>query len=311
MFALRSAANTTSDIADLRSAGFPATAPGAHGTEFAMVFPSVGTVPEAKQFVASRHAEGSDYLKLILNGVRSATAGVQNLDEPRVKALVDAAHAAGMLAVAHVETLDDVEIALSAGIDGLMHVWRRGGANPEMARRLRERNVFVVPALAVPDGFLPEGRASLLAEPRFASVISKSIRDHLSQSFLPKTMPIDSARGNLADQMAAVRSLHAAGVKLLVGTDASPGNPTAQGISVHREIELLKEAGLRPSEILTAATSDTAEAFHLLDRGRILPGRRADLVLIRGNPTSDLSSVRDIARVWKAGVEMDRSAAVR
>jgi hypothetical protein len=106
----------------------------------------------------------------MLNGLRSATTGVQNLDEPRVRMLVESAHAAGMVAVAHVETLEDVEVGLSAGVDGLAHVWRRGGANPDMARRLAARNVFVVATLSMPDGFLPEGRASLLAERR----ISKS-----------------------------------------------------------------------------------------------------------------------------------------
>ena len=183
LFALRSGAKDAMDMADVRSAGYPATAPGAHGTEYATAFPAIGTVAEAKEFVATRRAAGADYLKIILNGLRSATTGVQNLDEPRVTALTDAAHAMSMLAVAHIETLEDVSVALSAGIDGLVHGWRRGGANPEMARRLAERNVFVVPTLAVPDGFLPEGRASLLADPRFSSVLSGPIKVHLSRFF--------------------------------------------------------------------------------------------------------------------------------
>ena len=118
-------------------------------------------------------------------------------------------------------------------------------------------------------------------------------------------------RTNLAGQLAAVGSLHTAGVTLLAGTDASSGNPAAHGISTHRELELLGQAGLAPTAILAAATMNTAQAFRLADRGRILPGYRADLFLVRGDPTADVLSTRDIARVWKAGVEVDRAEGVR
>ena len=113
-FALRSAANGSMDMAGVRSAGFPATAPGAHGTESKAVFPAVGTVAEARAFVAARRAAGSDHLKIMLNGLRSATTGMQNLDAPGVKTLIATAHDAGMIAVAHVETIADVEVALAS-----------------------------------------------------------------------------------------------------------------------------------------------------------------------------------------------------
>jgi imidazolonepropionase-like amidohydrolase len=97
----------------------------------------------------------------------------------------------------------------------------------------------------------------------------------------------------------------------LIGTDASRNNPAAHGISVHREMELFNNAGLSPSQVLTAATASSADAFRLADRGRIIPGRRADLLLVRGDPTSDLLSIRDIARIWKSGVEVNRTVTDR
>ena len=80
---------------------------------------------------------------------------------------------------------------------------------------------------------------------------------------------------------------------------------------MHHELELLGKAGLKPTEILAAATANAAEAFRLDDRGRILPGRRADMLLVRGDPTADILAIRDIVRVWKIGVEVDRTAAER
>jgi imidazolonepropionase-like amidohydrolase len=91
-----------------------------------------------------------------------------------------------------------------------------------------------------------------------------------------------------------------------VGTDASRNNPATYGVSVHREMELLTGAGLSPIEALSAATMNTANAFRLTDRGRIVAGRKADLVLVRGNPTSDVTATRDILRVWRSGVQFDR-----
>ena len=74
------------------------------------------------------------------------------------------------------------------------------------------------------------------------------------------------------------------------------------GLILHHELELLVEAGLTPHEALVAATSATAQSFGLEDRGRVAPGYRADLVLVRGNPIADILATRDIAYVWKLGV---------
>jgi len=307
LFAVRAAAGVTNNMSDLRAAGYMAPP-----SDAALPTPSVSSVG-AKQFVEMRRAEGSNYLKILLAGVRSITTGVRNLDEPTIRTLVETAHANGMLAVAHVETLDDVGLALSAGIDGLAHVWRRGGANAEVAGRIAKLGVFVSATLAIPDGYLPEGRAGLLADPRFLSVLSNSLKQQLSRTFAPRTIvaSAEQLRASLDAHVAGVRSLHEAGARLLIGTDASRNNPAAHGISVHREMELFSNAGLSPAEILTAATASSAEAFRLADRGRILPGRRADLLLVRGDPTSDLLSIRDIVRIWKSGVEVDRTVTDR
>ncbi len=58
-----------------------------------------------------------------------------------------------------------------------------------------------------------------------------------------------------------------------------------------------------PVDILRAATSRPAKHFGLLDRGVIEPGRRADLVLIDGDPIANISNTRNIQRVWITGIE--------
>jgi len=107
--------------------------------------------------------------------------------------------------------------------------------------------------------------------------------------------------------LAAVRALRAEGVPILAGTDA-PNPGTAHGASMHREMELLVKAGLTPAEALAAATSRPARTFGLTDRGRIAAGLRADLLLVKGDPTQDITATRDIVAVWKTGAPLDRAA---
>jgi hypothetical protein len=86
-----------------------------------------------------------------------------------------------------------------------------------------------------------------------------------------------------------------------------PGNPgTSHGAALHRELELLVKAGLTPTEALAAATSVPAKTFRLGDRGRIAKGMRADLVLVNGDPSVDITATRAIDGVWKQGVRADR-----
>jgi hypothetical protein len=106
---------------------------------------------------------------------------------------------------------------------------------------------------------------------------------------------------------ASVRQLLIAKVPVLAGTDA-PNPGTTHGAALHRELELLVKAGLTPAQALTAATSAPAKAFRLADRGRIAIGLRADLLLVDGDPTRDITATRAIAGVWKGGVRVDRAA---
>lgn len=102
--------------------------------------------------------------------------------------------------------------------------------------------------------------------------------------------------------------MHKAGVTILAGTDANdvPGSPSPvqHGDSLHRELELLVKAGLSTVEALRSATVMTAHAFGLTDRGSIVPGYRADVVLISGDPIKNISATRNVRRVWCAGVEV-------
>jgi Amidohydrolase family/Complex I intermediate-associated protein 30 (CIA30) len=144
--------------------------------------------------------------------------------------------------------------------------------------------------------------AKLVADTSIAPYLSKDQKGMLGSAWghcYPQALAVASE---------SVRRLHAAGVPILAGTDA--GNPaTAHGVSLHGELELLTAAGLTPSDALAGATSLPAKYFHLDDRGRIAPGLRADLLLVDGDPTRDITATRHIVTIFKNGYAVDRSLA--
>lgn len=105
-----------------------------------------------------------------------------------------------------------------------------------------------------------------------------------------------------------VAKFHDAGITILAGTDSNalPGVPyhPVHGASVHEELRLLTGASLSAAEALRSATTAPAQVFGLADRGALEPGHRADLVLLRDDPTVDISASAGIVGVWIAGARV-------
>lgn len=292
-------------LADLRAAGSGGTAPGGHGTQYGWPTPTVSTPDSAEAFVAARVAEGSDHFKIIIE------PGRPTLDSATVRALAAAAHRRGLVAVAHVTRAGDAAMALRAGVDGLVHIWTDIGAVPAVSGLAADAGAFVVPTLV---NFLQrntagdEGRA-LLADARVRERLAPAFHPGLRDAPWVRNQNDSLVRARRQDAPRfrrqlydAVADLHRAGVRILAGTDAA--NWGMSPVFLHRELELLVEAGLSPVQALATATSAPADAFRLRDRGRIRPGLRADLVLVAGDPTRDITDTRGIVAVWKEGVPL-------
>jgi imidazolonepropionase-like amidohydrolase len=291
------------DRADLYSAGTLATAPGGHGTEYGMKIPTLTKPEEAQAWVDARIAEGSDYIKIIVEDGSPYGMKTPTLDRATVEALVAAAHKRGKLAVVHISTEAGAEMAIAAGADGLVHIFTDRAPEAAFIALVKQHKAFVTPTLTVVESTTGTASGKALPDdPRLSRFLRADEVANLRKSF--------PSRGGLDfhNALAAVRQLHAAGVPILAGTDA-PNPGTTHGASLHRELELLVSAGLSPTEALAAATANPARAFGLKDRGRIAPGLRADLVLVQGDPTTDITATRAIERVWKLGHETLRPVA--
>jgi hypothetical protein len=196
---------------------------------------------------------------------------------------------------------------VSAGIDVVAHVPVDGELDRALAERIAEAGIAVGPTLATTENFLGEpGGAAVAADPRLAGILGDAQAQRLTSGApgrrgqgMPPYSRAEENVGRLVD----------AGVTILAGTDA-PNPGTVFGASLHRELELLGRCGITPAQALNAATAAPARVFNLADRGHTAPGQRADLMLVSGDPLTDITATRAIERIWRAGVLCDRHAFV-
>ncbi|WP_420449929.1 CIA30 family protein [Candidatus Palauibacter sp.] len=290
--------------ADLFSAGMLATAPGGHGTQFGMAVEPLTDPAGAAAWVRTRKEEGSDWIKIVSEDGTAYGGQIQMpaLDRETIGALIAAAHAEGLLAVVHVTGIERALDAVALGADGLVHVWIDAVISEEDARRFAEAGVFVVPTLSVIAGMFGDSTGLRVLEELEASLVSPMQRQTISDRSLSLEGP------GAGTALENVRRLHAAGVRVVAGTDV-PNPGTGAGISMHGELRLLAGAGMGSAEVLASATSVAADAFGVPERGRIAEGYVADLVLVRGDVESDVSRSTDIVTIWKDGYAVGREAA--
>ncbi len=295
-------AGTNASQADLFSAGTLVTAPGGHGTEYGMAIPTLNSPGEAQAFVDARIAEGSHFIKIVMEEGFPGHP-MKTLDLATIKAAIDATHKRGKLAVVHISTLANARAALDAGADGLVHMFTGTAIAPAdlkaFVQLAKTRKAFIIPTFSVMESMAGMKSEDILGDASLTGLLDRDQMAPLKASFGQVNNPALLIAPN-----AVTAALRKAQVPVLAGTDA--GNPgTQHGISLHHEMASLVKAGLTPVEALAAATSAPAKAFRLGQRGRIADGYKADLVLVDGDPGSDIAHTRRIVSVWKDGTRAD------
>lgn len=312
----RKAAAAGWDAPEILLAGPMITAPGGHPVaaegKYAGMVRRVSDTEAARLAVGDIADAGYDVVKAVMeSGGFGGMAHAPSLPEAALRAVADEAHARGLPVFVHVSTALDARSALDAGADVLAHVPIGGAIPPELARRLAQEKKEVVTTLSAYEGFF-----RLLDDPGY--VDTPAVADHVDPEVVEACRGADVvsfadtnpftvyARDQIEVARDNVSVLRAAGAPIALGTDA--GNLYVfHGPAVHRELDLLVQSGLTASEALDAATVRAAEALGRTDIGSVRPGRRADLLIVAGNPARNIHDLARIEVVVRAGRFYDRS----
>lgn len=280
----------------------------------------------------SRLREESEIPKLIrtFKDARCSQVKIYSSVPPRLIApLARAAHEAGMSVTGHIPNGIGAVHAVEAGMDQINHLQYVARAflptsydpdatlpdpvlqkaalevdlsSPSSKKTLeffRSRNVVVDPTMALGELWAHTAEENASVEPGLSKV-AEPLRRQLETAGVP---PDQSEKAHALWKLALeiLRALHQAGVRIVAGTDqAVPGH------SIHREMEIYVSAGFSPMEAIQAATIVPARAMKL-DRevGTIEAGKRADLIIVDGDPLADIRNLRRVVTVVHSGRAYD------
>jgi imidazolonepropionase-like amidohydrolase len=206
-------------------------------------------------------------------------------------AIIDEAHKNNLRVTAHIFDREDAKGLLRAGVDAFAHGVRDRDIDEETIGLFRDHpNIFLVPNL--PDRGVAAD-LSWLAESIPAQELQRLQAESTDRPAQQRTFGIQAR--NLA-------RLNTAGVRIALGTDGS--TPWA----AHAEMADMVAAGMTPSQVITAATRNSAELLRLSDVGTVQAGKSADFIVLDANPLDDIANTRRIAAVYLRGTSVDRAA---
>ena len=236
---------------------------------------------------------------------------------PRARAMLvaagEAAKAQGIPLIVHATQLGTAKDALAAGATVLVHSVETDTVDAEFIALAKRNDAIVIPTLTVREGYADVflGRSPAARYPldcvdaatraKLETVIPESRRTR--QAAFVRGGGWDRSRATMEENL---RRMHAAGVRIAMGTDA--GNPgTAHGPSVYREMEAMQAAGMPAAEVFRSATFVAAQAMGLGEEtGIVAAGRTADLVVLERDPTVDIANARGVRMVVRRGASYGR-----
>jgi len=238
--------------------------------------PQIANTPdEFRALVRKVRKYGAEVIKICATGgvfSKTDSVGAQQMSFEELKAVADEAHMLGMRVAAHAHGTAGINDALRAGIDTIEHA---SLADAESFKLAKAKGAWLDMDIYNDDYILAEGEKNGV----FAESLAK-----------------EKMIGR--QQRETFRAAHAAGVKLLFGTD---GGVYPNGYNA-RQFAKMVEWGMTPIEAIQAATTSAAQALdRTADVGAIATGRYGDLIAVDGDPLADVRTLEHVAFVMKGG----------
>ena len=235
------------------------------------------TPDQLREQVRTLKANGADVIKFFASGsIRDG--GKMNVAQAQVDAVCGEARAQGLRAVVHAHDPDSIKSAVQAGCSQIEHGLF---ADDSAMKAMKDANVFFDPNIGLVLQNYLENKAKYMGSGNY---------NEEGFAFMEKAVP------TLAPMF---RRARAAGLRMPMGTDAVAG---AHGQNAREAIARVLEGGQTPKDALIGATSLAAESLGLGKLiGSIAPGYEADIIAVAGDPTKDITRLREVPFVMKGG----------
>jgi len=268
---------------------------------------AVTNVEQARKAVQDLAAHKPDFVKIWVDDRN----GRQKKLTPEIyQAAVDEAHKHNLRAIAHVFDLEDAKGLVRAGVEGFLHSIRDAPVDDEFITLAKEHNIWITPNLGgINRASLigPAGTPAWFDDPLVRETIAPVMINARTEMYEKRRTAGAPAAGAQVFDLANTRKLHAAGVRLVLGSDTAGDANRWIGMMTLVEFENMVAAGLTPAEVIVAATRDAAAVLRLDQLGTVASGKSADFIVLDANPLDNIVNVRKIARVYLRGQEVDRA----
>lgn len=308
---LREAQSGAFPAPEVWTAGLGFTAPGGHPIAQADVY-RPETPDDARMLVKDLGLKNVDFIKMWIDDkygtLPKISLGVR-------EAIVDESVELVIPVVAHIFDQADVLHLGELGVVDFLHSVRdKEPMEREFVDYALKKGLWFTPTLTVIESnwLFPqnpqlieadvEGRAGMSAATRL------DLKDPAWREEKLQSAPLEILRPELGRSQRFVKQMHDAGVYIGLGSDSN-GATIPAGWGTHNELRLLVEAGLTPHEAILAGTARSAMRLNVgNERGRLVPGFRADLIVLDADPLADINNTRAIWKVMRGGRWVDREA---
>jgi imidazolonepropionase-like amidohydrolase len=290
-----------------RGIGAPNAGPGA--AAYAGIAYEITTQDQARNAVQELAAKKVDIIKIWVDD-RGGRA--PSLPIALSRAVIDESHRLGFRVSAHVFYHKDAVELADAGVNNFAHLVRDTVMSDALIATMGAKGIYVMPNIGAPERATHTTVPAWFDEPYFAALVRDTVPAEMIARIRKSFTDRDAATAarnakNYAILQASVAKLSAADARIILGSDTGLEDHPF-GYAEQKELQLMAEAGMTPSQVIVAATGRAAAFAAVADRGTLTAGQRADLLVLDANPLDDIRNTRRIAKLYIAGKEIDRAA---